>query len=180
MSDWVTFGSILVGLISCFFNALSYIIQKKAHLLNENTPSRPIYRHPVWIFGFLLLLIGGLISIATMGFLDQTTMSSLSSVTIVLSIIFSSVILKEAFTRWVLLQVILMLVGASLMLVFSNKVQREFTLDDMLFLYKRPIATVFLIVYACLFFILIAFSFNIVKRLLRIKQKYEENEDSSN
>ena len=64
-----------------------------------------------------------------MGFLDQTTLSSLSSVTIVFSILFSTLLLKEPFNRWVLLQLVLMLTGASLMLVFSNKVEREFTLD---------------------------------------------------
>lgn len=45
------------------------------------------------------------------------------------------------------------------MLIFSNKVEREFTLDDMLFLYKRPIATVFLIVYACMFIGLTIYAF---------------------
>lgn len=64
-----------------------------------------------------------------MGFLDQTTLSSLSSVTIVFSILFSSLCLGEPFNRWVFLQLLLMLSGSALMLVFSNKVEREFTLD---------------------------------------------------
>ena len=56
-----------------------------------------------------------------MCFLDQTTLSSLSSVTIVFSILFSSLCLGEPFNRWVFLQLLLMLSGSALMLVFSNK-----------------------------------------------------------
>lgn len=132
---WRIIGGVIVGLLSSVLNALSYTVQKKAHLLNAGS-NRPIYKHPVWLIGFGLLLLGSIISLGesgfylvTMGFLDQTTLSSLSSVTIILSIVFSSVCLKEAFTRWVMLQLVLMLTGASLMLVFSNKVEREFTLD---------------------------------------------------
>ncbi len=54
--------SVLVGLVSSFLNALSYIIQKKAHLLNQGSP-RPIFKHPVWLIGFGVMLVGSIISL---------------------------------------------------------------------------------------------------------------------
>lgn len=59
---WRIVGGVIVGLVSSCLNALSYVVQKKAHLLNARS-NRPIYKHPVWLIGFGLLLLGSIISL---------------------------------------------------------------------------------------------------------------------
>lgn len=59
---WKIIGGVIVGVISSLLNALGYITQKKAHLLNAHS-TRPIYKHPVWLLGFGLLVIAAIISL---------------------------------------------------------------------------------------------------------------------
>ena len=66
--------------------------------------------------------------LATLAVLDQTTLTSMSGSTLIFSTIFSRVFLKEPCTSLVLVQVCLLLIGASLMLIFSSKEMKEFNL----------------------------------------------------
>ena len=138
---WLILGSVLIGLSSSAIVAFAYIMQKKAYLQIAGT-NRKVYKTCTWLIGFCLMFFGSILSLgnislltymlfiylATLAVLDQTTLTSMSGSTLIFSTIFSRAFLKEPCTSLVLVQVFLLLIGASLMLIFSSKEIKEFNL----------------------------------------------------
>lgn len=108
------------GICSSLLTALSYSLNKKAFIENEAL-STSICKNKMWILGTTFLVMGPVISIFPLSVLGQSTSAALSCVTIIASILFARIVLKEPLNRLRYLQLSFILIGATLMLTFSMK-----------------------------------------------------------
>lgn len=122
------------GFCSCTLTALSYSLNKKAYIENEALTTS-ICRNKMWILGTTFLVMGPVIGIFSLSVLGQSTNAALSCVTIIASILFARLVLKEPFTRLRYLQLSFILIGATLMLTFSMKSIKILNFDTILALY---------------------------------------------
>ncbi|GMF11901.1 unnamed protein product [[Candida] boidinii] len=157
----------LVGVLSSACQSIGLILQRKSHLIKENSTvtgeTVPPYKRSLWHIGFLLFIIsnifGSSIQITT---LPLIILSPLQSIGLVFNTIFNSLILNEEFTHYSLSGTILISIGAFLIAFFGGAiVEPEYDLDKFIEFLKKQrfinwIIFDFLIVFAFLSWIVIS------------------------
>eukprot|EP00347_Sterkiella_histriomuscorum_P002196 403369096 len=140
--------ALLAVTLATFINSLGYIFYKFAHLRLENNPSEKISYVFTWQFmcGFALIVLGAVINIVSLAFADQITLSSTSSLTLVFNSILATRLLGEEFTRYDLLSIILISLGASLCVILSNYQPIPLTIEELVSKYTSTQSIVLMII----------------------------------
>lgn len=66
--------ALLASIFACFLSAMSYILQKKAHLATEKT-DEPAWKSCNWISGLILVIVAGVINVGAAPFADLVFLS---------------------------------------------------------------------------------------------------------
>ncbi|OWB81107.1 hypothetical protein B5S32_g5461 [[Candida] boidinii] len=182
----------LVGVLSSACQSIGLILQRKSHLIKENSivtgETVPPYKRSLWHIGFLLFIIsnifGSSIQITT---LPLIILSPLQSIGLVFNTIFNSLILNEEFTHYSLSGTILISIGAFLIAFFGGAiVEPEYDLDKFIEFMKKKrfinwIIFDFLIVLAFLSWIVISsIKLNYNRRLYAISRNTNNTISNNN
>lgn len=121
--------------VSTFTNSLGLILMKQAIMKNEKLQKKYVFMMPRYAFGFFLLVMGAFILVGKLfcdmnklkqcligglSYADMITLSSTSSLMMVFNSFLSSRMLHEVFTKYDFFSMLLIAVGASLCVTFSN------------------------------------------------------------
>mmetsp|Transcript_18401 Transcript_18401/g.13249 ORF Transcript_18401/g.13249 Transcript_18401/m.13249 type:complete len:108 (-) Transcript_18401:331-654(-) len=107
-------------MVSSFFSALSLIMQKIAHKRAEKTKTNPQASF-LWISGFALFVVANVSNMAVLPYADMVLFCTVGCMTLFFSTILSANLLKETFTRYDLLALILIMTGTSLVVLQTHK-----------------------------------------------------------
>jgi len=154
----VIIGSI-INISSSLIGALGLVLERKATLLSESQTSA--HKNKLWFIGFVMYLLGALLSIVSLVFLSQPVYAVLNTMSIGISSFWSFFILKEKLNIRELLSLILIMMGASIAAVFAPKTSNEtptfnlyerFFSDDMI-IYWIIVIILLILCYSCTYFL---------------------------
>eukprot|EP00697_Spironema_sp_BW2_P009448 gnl/Spiro4/24315_TR12078_c0_g1_i1.p1 gnl/Spiro4/24315_TR12078_c0_g1~~gnl/Spiro4/24315_TR12078_c0_g1_i1.p1 ORF type:complete len:599 (+),score=138.18 gnl/Spiro4/24315_TR12078_c0_g1_i1:90-1886(+) len=138
-------------------------IQKYSHTKNTALPEyeqKSFFMQPVWVLGFVFLILGNLADVIALTFAPQSLLAPLGFVGLAVNPVFSVWLNGEKFTYWDLGGTILVVAGATLTTVFGSRQQEDYTLQDLLSFYGRPQFIIYICITAAL----------VVTQYLMIKQ----------
>ena len=132
MPNEVVYTSVAVSLtvIGSFGNALGYVLQKKGHILhieeNERRESKdetpePLISNHTWLKGFIVCLIGSILSAIAFKFGAQSVLAPLSALVLVFNAGLAYKILKEPLRRNNIYGIFLVIVGSVIAVRFGPK-----------------------------------------------------------
>ncbi|ODV82545.1 hypothetical protein CANARDRAFT_179434, partial [[Candida] arabinofermentans NRRL YB-2248] len=137
----------IVGILSSACQSVGLILQRKAHLITQDTTTLQLdsshlspYKRSLWHIGFLLFIIanvfGSSIQITT---LPLIILSPLQSIGLVFNTIFNSILLDEIFTMYSLIGTVLISLGAFLIAFFGGGISEpDYDLNKFILLLKQP------------------------------------------
>mmetsp|Transcript_34162 Transcript_34162/g.24681 ORF Transcript_34162/g.24681 Transcript_34162/m.24681 type:complete len:176 (+) Transcript_34162:19-546(+) len=128
----ITSLAIAVNIFSCGLNALSFAFMKKAHKQIEKNPNKSVYLNICWLSGLFVLIVGNLLSVATLPYIGVVLLSTMSAMTILFNAITSIKLNGEQFTRLDLLAFILICSGTILCISHSNMEQVDYSSEQLL------------------------------------------------
>ena len=118
----------LLQLLATFLASLAYVLQKKAHI--TTTDGSSIYRSPLWAIGIACLIGNALVDVYSFSLMDQAKLAAFGAVTMAWNVLLSSVVLKEAFTKYDGAAVVVISYGTILALWASQAASKDFTFDE--------------------------------------------------
>ena len=115
--------AVIFTILGCFFSALSLILMKYA-LENSQRDAKAANKNPYltksWIFGFISLLLGSVCNIFAISKGNLILLASSSSITIIFNCILSVKVLKETFSKYDFLAIVLIMTGCALCVSISK------------------------------------------------------------
>lgn len=108
---WVV--GLTLAILACAFNALGFVFQRRGHQSLEN-------KCPWLVGGLLMLLAGGLLDFASLGFAAQSLVAATGGLTLVCNVIFAKWVLNEPVSGRVLLGTVIVLAGCAVTVAFSS------------------------------------------------------------
>jgi len=108
---WVV--GLTLAILACAFNALGFVFQRRGHQSLEN-------KCPWLVGGLLMLLAGGLLDFASLGFAAQSLVAATGGLTLVCNVIFAKWVLNEPVSGRVLLGTLIVLAGCAVTVAFSS------------------------------------------------------------
>lgn len=157
---------IIIGLLASFIQSLGLTIQRKSHVLNGQLPEadqRVEHRRPLWLLGFGALdktiymykpitdflnlaiflssnIIGSVVQIAS---LPVVILAPLGAVSLLWNAFFAKFLLGDVFSPWMILGTVFIAGGAVLIAVFGIVPEPTRSIEDLLFLFSRPVFVVY-------------------------------------
>ncbi|KAJ1620157.1 magnesium transporter, partial [Pavlovales sp. CCMP2436] len=151
---WLGVAASLIGDVVLNFGIN---LQRFAHIKLEKLPigERVHYtRHPIWIGGFIIFLVGNLGDAVGLSFTPQSVITPIGSVSLVSNLLFARVLLKEQINISTLVGVFLIVGGVVTIVTTSNTACTVETLDTLLARWRRTDFVIFtvcqIVVLACL------------------------------
>ncbi|KAJ8457230.1 hypothetical protein ONZ45_g18394 [Pleurotus djamor] len=133
---------IIIGLLASFVQSLGLTIQRKSHVLNQRLPEDEQiveHRRPLWLLGFVVFIssnvLGSLVQIAS---LPVVILAPLGAVSLLWNAFFARILLGDVFSPWMILGTFLIAGGAILIAVFGIVPEPTHSLEDLLYLFRRP------------------------------------------
>ncbi|KAJ8522583.1 hypothetical protein ONZ45_g878 [Pleurotus djamor] len=133
---------IIIGLLASFVQSLGLTIQRKSHVLNQRLPEDEQiveHRRPLWLLGFAVFIssnvLGSLVQIAS---LPVVILAPLGAVSLLWNAFFARILLGDVFSPWMILGTFLIAGGAILIAVFGIVPEPTHSLEDLLYLFRRP------------------------------------------
>eukprot|EP01084_Bolivina_argentea_P306483 529618_1 len=111
-------------------NALGYVIQKKGHLLHielnekreiQDEDPQSILSNCTWVSGFIICLIGSILTMTAFKFGAQSVLAPLSALVLVCNAILANKLLGEPFTRNSFYGIVLVIIGSVMAVIFGPK-----------------------------------------------------------
>jgi hypothetical protein len=102
----------------------------------------------LWYIGFIIFALGNVGNFASFSLAPQSLLASLGSVQFLTNVAFSYFILGTKITFWVIWGTGLILVGNTLVVIFSSKSSGSYTISELLKLYIAPTYSAYLSVLA--------------------------------
>jgi magnesium transporter len=102
----------------------------------------------MWYIGFIIFAIGNVGNFASFSLAPQSLLASLGSVQFLTNVAFSYFILGTKITFWVILGTSFILIGNTLVVVFSSKSNGTYTIAQLMNLYISPTYSTYLTVLA--------------------------------
>ncbi|CAE6510699.1 unnamed protein product [Rhizoctonia solani] len=144
---------ITIGLLASCVQSLGLTVQRKSHLLNQacsEEDRRPDYRRPLWLLGFGIFIssniLGSLFQIAS---LPVVILAPLGAVSLLWNAFFARLILGDLFSKYMVLGTLFVSTGAVLIAVFGIVPEKTHSLDDLLYLFRRPTFVVYFTLLGC-------------------------------
>ncbi|CUA76662.1 hypothetical protein RSOLAG22IIIB_02129 [Rhizoctonia solani] len=144
---------ITIGLLASCVQSLGLTMQRKSHLLNQacsEEDRRPDYRRPLWLLGFGIFIssniLGSLFQIAS---LPVVILAPLGAVSLLWNAFFARLILGDLFSKYMILGTLFVATGAVLIAVFGIVPEKTHSLDDLLYLFRRPTFVAYFTLLGC-------------------------------
>lgn len=139
----VTVVAVLISIVGNFINAVGYIVEKKAHrkvvasnLLLPSHKQKAWFKSKLWLFGFAIYASGSLLHAASLAFGPQSLLTPLESVTLVSNTYLAHKYLKEPLRARDIIATVLIVIGASLAVIFGPRSSNEdITIQDLMYRY---------------------------------------------
>uniref|UniRef100_M4BKD1 Uncharacterized protein n=1 Tax=Hyaloperonospora arabidopsidis (strain Emoy2) TaxID=559515 RepID=M4BKD1_HYAAE len=155
----------IIAVIFSFLASVGINLQKKALKQNELAAMpKPPYRLPLWLFGFMLCLVGSILDFVAFGLAPQSLLAPLAALTLVWNMMLAPCFNKEKLSRKDLVSTLVIFVGATIAVVFASHSSPSYNLDMLMQLYRDPLT----IVYFCVVFLVLAMHFATVKIVDRL------------
>ena len=139
-----TIISITLSLFGSLFTSTSFIMMKVVH--NKTNGKFNPLKEPVWIGGFLSIVIGTLFNMGAMAFGTQVLLSSTSSFSIIFNTVLSSCYLKETLLRSDILAIFLICFGSTMFLVSAKNDETKYDAAQIKAKYTSSTSLVFYVV----------------------------------
>lgn len=119
-------------------NALGYVIQKKGHLSHmekneileiQDEDTKSLLSNKVWISGFIICLIGSILTAVAFKFGAQSVLAPLSALVLVFNAIFATKYLNEPVTRTHIYGILLVIFGSTMAVIFGPKSDNTLEID---------------------------------------------------
>ena len=123
------FIAISLSFVGSLFTSISFIMMKLAH--NKFDDQKPVYKQPIWMLGFMTLLIGQVVNIWSYEFGDQVLLSSTTSFTVIFNTILSRAVLKEHIGLQGYLAIALICVGSTLFFTNAKNDDENYTQEEL-------------------------------------------------
>ena len=131
--NWLAIGAFLLDCGASFLVAVSYIAMKKGFIKVENsglngTKRQNPYLTCQWISGFLILIVGSVIHVVVLPFVDLVILSAGTSIAIVMNTLLSVLYLGEKFVPRYDVTAFSLIIGGSLIIcLISDYSETTFT-----------------------------------------------------
>jgi hypothetical protein len=135
--------------IAVIFSMLSTIglnMQKKSIVRNARS-NEPIavWRQPLWLCGFSMIVSGSLLDFVAFGMAPQTLLAPLSALSLVWNLVAAPMYNGETVTKRNLVATGIIFMGVISVVVFSAHATPSYTLKDLINLWKQPISVVYVV-----------------------------------
>jgi len=113
-------------------------MQKFSHTqtLNAKNKKSP-YKHPLWMCGLVLLVVGSLADLVSFGFADMSLLAPLGAMTLVVNLFIAPCFNGENLSKKDVFFTGVILGGTILSISFGNKESKNYTLDELIVLYQK-------------------------------------------
>lgn len=118
-----------------FFSAVALNIQKLS--LMRHGEGYPVYKQPLWILGFFLLLLGSIMDFVALGLAPASLLAPLAALSLVWNMVAAPCFLKEKLTPHQITATLIIFSGAVLAVCFSSHASPSYTLEDLKLLFLR-------------------------------------------
>ena len=129
------------------FTNLGLTLQKLCFVridsLNLPPHKKPSFFQPLWVLGLTLFLIGQAGGMVAMGFSSQSVVATLGSFSLVTNAIFAPLILGEQLTWMLVVSIVVIMSGSAIVVMSSNHDNQDYTLQQLLDLFRRDLFTVY-------------------------------------
>ncbi|CCI47841.1 hypothetical protein ABG067_006643 [Albugo candida] len=146
-SAWVLGFSIAI--IFSFLASVGINLQKKALKQNELSANEheqdplPVYRLPLWIVGFVLIVAGSILDFVAFGLAPQSLLAPLAALTLVWNMMLAPCFNKEKLECKDIVATLVIFAGATLAVVFASHTTPSYTLTMLLTLYENVLTCVY-------------------------------------
>lgn len=127
-----------------FMNSVALNLQKLS--LNRHLPETPVLAQPLWVVGFLLLLLGSIMDFVALGLAPASLLAPLAALSLVFNMAAAPCFLGEKLQKSQIIATMVIFSGAVLTVVFSSHESAAYTLQDLKALYLRPAMVVYTVV----------------------------------
>nr|CCA16969.1 conserved hypothetical protein [Albugo laibachii Nc14] len=140
-SAWVLGFSIAI--IFSFLASVGINLQKKALKQNELSANEheqeplPVYRLPLWVIGFVLIVAGSILDFVAFGLAPQSLLAPLAALTLVWNMMLAPCFNKEKLECKDIVATLVIFAGATLAVVFASHTTPSYTLTMLLALYEN-------------------------------------------
>ena len=116
---------------ACFFAALGYVLQKRAHLRRIASGSKePLWKSPVWLSGLLSMILSAGLAVGSSPLLDQSKQAPLGAVTIVFSSLLAALLLGEILTVLDAISTAIIITGTVVAVTSNNAASSTYTFEE--------------------------------------------------
>ena len=128
----------VVGIIlGCLFSSLALVMMKEAHNhVQKSQSGKSPYCTKLWIWGFIILLVGSFLYVVALSFGNQVLLGSSSSLSIIFNTIFSVLILKEKIKCNDIGAIIMICIGTVLFLSIAKNDHRNYSENQLFNLFS--------------------------------------------
>lgn len=165
IDDQQAWGPLAMALMASMTQAFGISLQRRSHLDQPANDPKPLYKRPLWLFGFLIYTLSNIVgSTCTIGYLPIVILAPVGAIGLVFNAIFAKLVLGDPFTTRTILGTffylhactvslstgriftiqnitigtMLIVLGAMLVAGFGVVPEPNHTLQDLIRLYKRP------------------------------------------
>ncbi|KAI9914922.1 hypothetical protein PsorP6_007219 [Peronosclerospora sorghi] len=133
-----------IAVVFSFLASVGINLQKKALKQNELLAvPKPAYRLPLWMFGFVLIVLGSILDFVAFGLAPQSLLAPLAALTLVWNMLLAPCFNKEKLSRKDVRATLVIFVGATFAVVFAAHTSPSYDLAMLLQLYRDPLTIVY-------------------------------------
>ncbi|CAD7699807.1 unnamed protein product [Ostreobium quekettii] len=159
MANWHTGAAInLVGsvLINLGTNVMKLGHNRKAALKARTGKTVAIRKFSEWRLGVAIFAIGNLANFVSLGYAAQSLLAGLGAVQFLTNVAFASLVLNEKVTPTILVATGCIVLGCVLLVSFGSHESKQFSVQELMELYTRPVYVSYLIFMAATVFLMYA------------------------
>ena len=132
------------------------------------------FLQPLWLLGFSLFLFGQVGGMVAMGFSSQSVVATLGSFSLVTNAVFAPLVLGEQMTWMLVASIVVIMSGSAIVVLSSNHDAQDYSLPQLLALFRRDLFTLYASLLALCLLLCIAQMVREHRRHAREKQRIEE------
>ena len=132
------------------------------------------FLQPLWLLGFALFLFGQVGGMVAMGFSSQSVVATLGSFSLVTNAVFAPLVLGEQMTWMLVASIVVIMSGSAIVVLSSNHDKQDYTLPQLLALFRRDLFTLYASLLALCLLLCIAQMVREHRRHAREKRRIEE------
>ncbi|TMW55747.1 hypothetical protein Poli38472_010629 [Pythium oligandrum] len=144
-----------IAVVFSFLASVGINLQKKALKQNEltaheqNKEPLPAYRLPLWVLGFVMILLGSILDFVAFGLAPQSLLAPLAALTLVWNMMLAPCFNKEKLSKKDIFATLVIFAGATVAVVFASHTSPSYNLSMLMELYTDPLTCAYFGVVVC-------------------------------